>query len=215
MLSRAESNQKKNLDRNTEREIGLTPESELIRGWSGSDWEIALEKSALSIKIGEKVEKFPFDGTIRLHTKRRWFRWYLLVESEPKLRLKGLSRVEAKLLEISFELSQARLWSMKLQKVLAEHHAQQRWIPQELIDDLIDNKPKFTNQKTIQRLNLSSRFNEYEIQALIDLNLNLTSMFDEKNQNILHAELKAQKQFLANIEKKTTFLGTSYCGYNF
>jgi hypothetical protein len=67
----------------------------------------------------------------------------LLAESEPLLRLKGLSRIEAKLLEISFELSQSRVWSMKLQKVLTEHQAQQRWIPQEVIDDLIESKPNF------------------------------------------------------------------------
>ena len=137
-----------------------------------------------------------------METKRRWFRWHLLAESETLLRLKGLSRIEAKLLEISFELSQSRVWSMKLQKVLTEHHAQQRWIPQEVIDDLIDSKPKFTNQRAIQRLRLTSRFNEHEIQALVDLNLNLNSMFDEKNQEILYAELTSQKQFLESIESK-------------
>jgi DNA helicase-4 len=91
---------------------------------------------------------------------------------------------------------------MKLQKVLAEHHAQQRWIPQEVIDDLIESKPKFLNQRTIQRLSLTSRLNEQEIQALTDLNLNLNSMFDEANQEILYAELTSQKHFLESIESK-------------
>jgi DNA helicase-4 len=199
---RVDSSQNKNLDIDSESEIGLPSDSEVIRRWSGSHWEIALEQAALSIKIGEKVEKFPCDGTIKLETKRRWFRWHLLAESEPLLRLKGLSRIEAKLLEISFELSQSRVWSMKLQKVLTEHHAQQRWIPQEVIDDLIDSKPKFKNQRTIQRLGLATRLNEQEVQALTDLNLNLNSMFDEKNQEILYAELTSQKQFLESIESK-------------
>ena len=202
MFIRADSSQNKNLDIDSESEIGLPSDSEVIRRWSGSHWEIALEQAALSIKSGEKVEKFPCDGTIKLETKRRWFRWHLLAESEPLLRLKGLSRIEAKLLEISFELSQSRIWSMKLQKVLAEHQAEQRWIPQEVIDDLIDSKPKFTNQRTIQRLSLTPRFNEQEVQALVDLNLNLNSMFDEKNQEILYAELISQKQFLESIESK-------------
>ena len=202
MFIRADSSQNKNFDIHSESEIGLPSDSEVIRRWSGSHWEIALEQAALSIKTGEKVEKFPCDGTIKLETKRRWFRWHLLAESESLLRLKGLSRIEAKLLEISFELSQSRVWSMKLQKVLAEHHAQQRWIPQEVIDDLIDSKPKFTNQRTIQRLSLTPLFNEHEIQALVDINLNLNSMFDEKNQEILYAELTSQKQFLESIESK-------------
>jgi len=202
MFIRADSSQNKNPDIDSESEIGLPSDSDVIRRWSGSHWEIALEQAALSIKSGEKVEKFPCDGTIKLETKRRWFRWHLLAESEPLLRLKGLSRIEAKLLEISFELSQSRVWSMKLQKVLAEHHSQQRWIPQEVIDDLIDTKPKFTNQRAIQRLSLTPRFNEQEVQALIDLNLNLNSMFDEKNQEILYAELTSQKQFLESIESK-------------
>jgi len=137
MFIRADRSQNKNFYIDSESEIGLPSESEVIRKWSGSHWEIALEQAALSIKSGEKVKKFPCDGTIKLEAKRRWFRWHLLAESEPLLRLKGFSRIEAKLLEISFELSQSRVWSMKLQKVLAEHHAQQRWIPQEVIDDLI------------------------------------------------------------------------------
>jgi DNA helicase-4 len=161
-----------------------------------------LEQTALTIKTGEKEERLPCDGTTKLETKRRWFRWNLLADSKPFLRLKGLSRVEAKLLEVSFELSQSRIWSMRLQKVLAEHLTQQRWIPQEVIDDLIDSKPKFSNQRTIQRLSLTSRLNDQEVQALTDLNLNLTPMFDEKNQEILYAELTSQKQFLESIESK-------------
>jgi len=105
MFIRADSSQNKNLDIDNESEIGLPSDSEVIRRWSGSHWEIALEQAALSINSGEKVEKFPCDGTIKLETKRRWFRGHLLAESEPLLRLKGLSRIEAKLLEISFELS--------------------------------------------------------------------------------------------------------------
>ena len=177
-------------------------DSEVIRTWTGSEWEIALDHSALSIKISEKVERFPCDGTIRLETKRRWFRWNLVAEGESLLRLKGFSRIEAKLLEVSFELSQSRLWSIKLQKVLAEHHSKQRWIPQEVIDDLIEKRPSFSNQRTIHRLGLGSRLNAQEIQAITDLNLNLKSMFAETNQEILYAELKSQKQFLENIESK-------------
>ena len=125
--------------------------SEVIRSWSGSHWEIALDQGALLIKTSEKVESIPCDGTMKLETKRRWFRWHLLRESEYLLQLKGLSRIEAKLLEVSFELGLSRNWSMRLQKVLTEHHAQQRWIPQEVIDELIESKPRFSNQRTIQR----------------------------------------------------------------
>jgi hypothetical protein len=58
-----------------------------------------LEHAALSIKTSEKRELIPCDGTIKLVTKRRWFRWHLLAKNETLLRLKGLSRIEAKLLE--------------------------------------------------------------------------------------------------------------------
>lgn len=180
----------------------MPSDSGVIRRWSGSQWEITLEQAALAIKTSEKIELIRCDGSIKLETKRRWFRWHLLADSKSHLRLKGLSRIEAKLLEISFELSQSRIWSIKLQKVLSEYHAQQRWIPQEVIDDLIENKPKFTNQRTIQRLNLANRLNEQEVQALTDLNLNLNAMFDEVNQKILYAELTSQQQFLESIESK-------------
>lgn len=55
----AKSSQNKNLDIDSESEIGLPSDSEVIRRWSGSHWEIALEQTALVIKTGTKVEKFP------------------------------------------------------------------------------------------------------------------------------------------------------------
>lgn len=182
--------------------IGLLPNPAVIRTWSGSQWEIELEHASLSIKTSGKVEIIPCDGTIKLETKRRWLRWHLLAESESRMRLKGISRIEARLLAISFELSQPRLWSEKLQKVLSEHREQQRWIPQESIDDLIETKPRFSHRKSIERLGLKKRLNDQEIQALVDLELNLPLMFEEVNQEILYAELSNQKTFLDSIESK-------------
>lgn len=180
----------------------MQPLSEVIRFWSGSHWEIALEQDSLSIKSDESIKRIPCDGSVKLETKRRWFKWHLLAENEPLLRLKGLSRIEAKLLEVSFELSQTRAWSIKLQKVLSEHHEQQRWISQEVIDDLVGKKPVFEGQKRIKQLGLTSHLNEQEIQAIHDSNLNLNSMFETSNQEILFAELNTQKEFLESIENK-------------
>ena len=174
----------------------------VLRTWSGSQWEIVLEQAVLIIKTAEKVVQIPCDGTIELETKRRWFRWHLIAQNELLLHLKGISKIEARLIALSFELSQSRIWSMKLQNILKEHQEQQRWIPQEVIDDLIESKPKFSSQKAIQRLGLATRLNDQEVQALSDLKLSLNSMFDAANQEILYAELKSQKQFLASIESK-------------
>ena len=174
----------------------------VIRKWQGSHWEIALEHAALYIKAAGKVEQIPIDSNVKLKTKRRWFRWQLLTDNKLRLRLKGISRTEAKLLEISFELSKSRIWSMTLQNVLTEHREQQRWIPQEVIDDLIESKPTFSHRKEIERLGLISRLHKNEVQALRDLDLNLMTTFDEINQEILYAELTSQKQFLESIESK-------------
>ena len=173
-----------------------------IHKWSGSHWEIALEEEALLVKANDKVERIPCNGTIKLQTKRRWFRWNLLTDNKPILRLKGISRIEAKLLEISFELSQSRVWSIALQKALKEHQEKQRWIPQEVIDNLIESKPKFSSQKTLQRLGLSTKMSEQEVQAIIDLKQDLNSVFNAANQEILYAELESQKLFLESIESK-------------
>lgn len=72
MFITAKSSQNKNFDIFSEGEIGLRSDSEVIRRWSGSQWEIALEQTALTIKTGGKEERFPCDGTIKLETKRRW-----------------------------------------------------------------------------------------------------------------------------------------------
>ncbi|CAN2189948.1 SF1_C_UvrD domain containing protein [Candidatus Nanopelagicaceae bacterium] len=187
----------------------MQPLPEVIRIWSGSHWEIALEQESLSIKSDEKVKRIPCDGSVKLETKRRWFKWHLLEENQPLLRLKGLSRIEAKLLEVSFDLSQTRAWSKKLQKVLFDHQSQQRWIPQEVIDELIESKPLFRGEKTIQRFGLTVQLSEQELQAIHDSNVNLNSMFETLNQEILFAELNSQKEFLESIENKPLSLEQS------
>ena len=106
----------------------------VLRKWSGSRWEIALEHAVLTIKTSGKIEHIPCDGSINLSAKRHWLRWHLFTENKSQLRLRGISRLEAKLLTISFQLSQSRLWSEKLQNVLSEYRGKQRWIPQEQID---------------------------------------------------------------------------------
>ena len=110
----------------------------VIRTWSGSQWEIVLEQAVLIIKSAEKVVQIPCDGTIELETKRRWFRWHLFAQNELPLHLKGISKIEARLIALSYELSPSRIWSIKLQNILKEHQEQQRWIPQEVIEDLIE-----------------------------------------------------------------------------
>jgi DNA helicase IV len=187
----------------------LPTDSEVIRRWAGSRWEIALEQESLSIKSDEKEKRIPCDGSVKLETKRRWFKWHLLSENQPLLRLKGLSRIEAKLLEVSFDLSQTRAWSKNLQKVLFEYHSRQRWIPQEVIDNLIESKPLFRGEKTIQKFGLTVRLSELELQALRDSNVNLISMFETINQEILFAELNSQKEFLESIENKPLSLEQS------
>ena len=178
----------------------MLAEQIVIRKWSGSHWEIALEHAALAIKTSGKIEYIPCDGTISLELKRRWLRWHLYTDNKSQLRLKGISRFEAKLLTISFQLSKSRLWSEKLQKVLMEHREQQRWVPQEIISELIATKPKFSYRKAIERQNFHSRLIHQEVQALSDLELNLESTFEELNQEILYAEITNQKQFLESIE---------------
>ena len=181
----------------------------VLRKWSGRHWEIELEHAALTIKTSGRIEHIPCDGTISLEVKRRWLRWHLYTENKSQLRLRGISRFEAKLLTISFQLSQSRLWSEKLQKVLAEHREQQRWVPQEIIDELTATKPKFSYRKAIERQNLHSRLIQQEVQALSDLELNLVSTFELVNQEILYAEITNQKQFLESIESKPLSLEQS------
>lgn len=174
----------------------------VIREWAGSHWEIALQQEVLAIKTDGWFEEIPYDGTVKVETKRRWFRWRLLKDNKSQLRLKGISRIEARLLAISYELGQSRLWSMRLQEVLTNHFDQQRWISREIIDDLIETKPLFPHQREIEALGLMVRLNQNELQALIDLNLNLTSIFEEFNKEILKAELTNQKIFLESIESQ-------------
>ena len=180
----------------------MPSDSVVIREWSGSHWEIALKQEVFAIKTDGWFEEIPYDGTVKVETKRRWFRWRLLKDNKSQLRLKGISRIEARLLAISYELGQSRLWSMRLQEVLTNHFDQQRWIPREIINDLIETKPLFPHHREIETLGLMVRLNRNELQALTDLNLNLISIFEEFNQEILKAELTNQKIFLESIESK-------------
>ena len=180
----------------------MQTESEVIRTWSGSHWEINLEHAFLSIKDSGSVERIPCDGTIWVDTKRRWFRWHLLIGKKTRLKLIGISRIEARLLAATFELSRSRLWSEKLQRTLQEHRDAQRWIPQEVADEILVTKPPFSRRESIERFCMRNRFNEAELQTLIDIDLDLTKTFVEFNDIILSAELTNQREFFDCIETK-------------
>lgn len=167
-----------------------------IRQWSGSAWEIALEQNFLSIKAKGLEQEIPFDNTVTLDAKRSWFRWQLLSNHGLQLKLKGASRYEARLIALSIQLSQARIWSESLQKVLRYHRQQQRWIPLETTKHLADLKPNLSLRKTINRFKLIDLLSPSEVQALKDFELILLSYFEQINQEILEAELISQKEFL-------------------
>ena len=180
-----------------------------IRQWSGSAWEIALEENFLSIKAKGLDQEIPFDDSVTLGAKRGWFRWQLFSNHGLQLKLKGASRYEARLIALSIQLSQSRIWSESLQKVLTDHRQQQRWIPHETIKLLADSKPNLSLRKTINRFKLLDRLSPSELQALKDFELNLGSYFEQINQEILEAELISQKEFLESVESKPLSLEQS------
>jgi len=91
-----------------------------IKQWSGSAWEIALEQNFLSIKAKGLDLEIAFDNTVTFDAKRSWFKWQLFSNYGLLLKLKGASRYEARLIALSIQLSQARIWCESLQKVLRD-----------------------------------------------------------------------------------------------
>jgi DNA helicase-4 len=181
----------------------------LVRRWSGSQWEIALESDLLTVKSRDIDRQVTFEEATELQVKRSWFRWQLFLNHQFLLKLKGISRYEARLIALSIQLSRARIWSESLQVVLTKHKQEQLWIPFETIELLVKSKPDLSLRKSINKYKLQDRISPNEKQALIDLELDLKSFLEQTNNEILEAELLSQKDFLDSIENQPLSLEQS------
>jgi DNA helicase-4 len=182
---------------------------EPIRRWSGSNWEIALEQKLLRVVSGGSISEIPLDSSVTLIAKRKWFRWHLHSSQGMTFKLKGIGRFDAKLIALSIELSQARIWATSVQGILNSHKSKQQWIPLETIENWTNSKPSPTLRDRIDRLGLKRYLSQQEHESLDFLVLDTPKIFETTNQEILDAELMSQTDFLKSVESQPLTLEQS------
>jgi DNA helicase IV len=174
----------------------------IIRQWSGHEWKIDLVNFTLNVEADGLLIPIPCDGTVDVKTRRHWFKWYLQKSGQDLLRLQGISRLEARLLGLSVELTQLYLWSEKLEHTLNTFRKQQLWISREVIDDLIATRPSVLEISQLNKLRLTGKLSISETIALQNYQLDIVKKVADINQEILEAELLHEKSFFDNIESK-------------
>lgn len=180
----------------------MSSERSAIRTWAGSHWEVTLDKLSLTVKKPNQIISIPCDGSVRVEVKRHWFRWHLIKEGERVVKLSGASKIESKLIEITFELNRARIWSESVQELLDKHRKNGRWVTREEIDDLIQAKPVYHEQRLKFRHKIFEHLSLTEKQSISDLNSDLETVFSQANSEILEDEILRNREFFNTIEAK-------------
>lgn len=173
-----------------------------IRQWSKHNWKIELFNSEIKITVDEQSSSIQLNGSSNLSHKRKWFRWYLLKNEEVVVQLKGATKLESLLIASSEELVQATLWFKQLDSVISDYKLNQRWIPQEVIESIIQAKPAFSLLERKEMESIKSLLSSEELQAIDCFAVNIEELFRITNEGILESELRDRADFFRKIERK-------------
>lgn len=176
--------------------------------WAGTDWEIEIADGSVSIKgraysitlFGERA------ATVSLG--RSWFRWFAYVDGTRALRLGGLRRaavdalrIELRRVTLSDEIAAAVAWDRAVQGASSTASRQQRWIPRERVDALVELQPRADLPEIVRDAEVEPLLSVEERRAVSAVRLDLWTTFAELNEQTLRAELRDRRDFFDKIEK--------------
>lgn len=176
--------------------------TEVIREWSGKNWQVLHTKNSLIIHHKSQALEIPTSGTHRFRVFWSWFCWKILIDESDFIKLRGLGRQQARFIRLILDLNQVRNWYQDVTSITQHHQDKQVWIPREKIESLKVSKPRAEIREALNKLRIQENLHQIEIDALEFLVKDLDQFFTEINQNILDSELISQRNFFENIESK-------------
>ena len=170
------------------------------RNWTGTNWAIDFDGEKLTINgSGKNLVIYPSaDSPISI--KRSWFIKFLVHQGSKIIRVPGISKFDAFSLTFAQEIHHALNWFREFNEVLNTARGEQRWIPQETIEELIHSRQEVLSSGNLDYRKSMDLVLKIEPQIIEALNLDIATHVAEVNVLILQQELITQADFLSRIE---------------
>ena len=174
--------------------------------FTGRGWQLIVWPD-LIVSTGGQTQLIELDVVNKVRVRRGIFAWKLVGEGKRLFRLSGIQRDEIpalrgalKVLRVRRQLVELADWHMSVTAALDRAHQDQRWLPTELLQRLIDRTPPLGLRKLFDSLRINELLTPLELQALASLDRNLRKEVQDLNKQILESELISQRGFLDTIE---------------
>jgi DNA helicase-4 len=170
------------------------------RNWTGTNWAIDFDGEKLTINgSGKNLVIYPSaDSPISI--KRFWFSKFVVHQGSKIIRVPGMSKVDAISVTFAQEIHQVLIWLREFNEVLNTARGEQRWIPQERIEELIHSRQEVLSLGNLDYRKSMDLVSKIEPQIIEALNLDIAIHIAEVNELILQQELTTQAGFLSKIE---------------
>ncbi len=110
------------------------------RNWTGTNWTIDFDGEKLTINGSGKNQVIYPSADSPISIKRFWFSKFLVHQGSKIIRVPGISKIDAFSVSFAQEIHQALIWFREFTEVLNTARGEQRWIPQETIEELIHSR---------------------------------------------------------------------------
>ena len=170
--------------------------------WEGTGWTVIIDRRGLRVR-GDVERDFAAADLDHVGLRRSWFRWFIHLDARP-LRLRGLTKPQAN--EIRAAMLSTRVqalsaeavqWRVILLTRIASARAEQRWIPQEVVETLGHAKPTLSDA-TVQMIRAHGT--DEQLAAIEALDRSLEGLIKTVNLEIRHAERRDRKELFDKIE---------------
>ena len=171
--------------------------------WSGDGWSVRVSDGGVLLTAGEETA-VPAVEASHLRVRRRWLRWQLEGGALPPVRLRGLRRNDARALAQTLAqlgVRSAVEWHADVCATFQQAHAEQRWISTETVAHLIHSRPSPDLITRVEAAGVRGMLSEGETAAVGMLLVDLEATVRGCNDQIMVAELAAQRPFFDTIEK--------------
>lgn len=172
----------------------------MINHWAGTNWAIDFDGEKLTINGSGKNQVIYPSADSPISIKRFWFSKFLVHQGSKIIRVPGISKIDAFSVTFAQEIHQALIWFREFTEVLNTARGEQRWIPQETIEELIHSRQEVLSLGNLDYRKSMDLVSKIEPKIFEALNLDIAIHIAEVNELILQQELTTQAGFLSKIE---------------
>ena len=176
--------------------------------WSGRDWTVTVTDTELTADHPSGTVAVASVDASTLEVRRSWFHRFLHHRGKRVLRLRGISRGEAKDLKRAIRhlalmpaVEHALAWHAAATAMLDSARKEQRWVPTEALDALVAGRPEPRLLDRVRAAGTELFLTPVQLEAVVFVDSDLSRLVTETNEAVMAAELSTRRSFFDTIEK--------------